>query len=163
MYSHKNERRVLRKLILSSSKFNYNRWFCFSVIFFISLNAGIDECASHPCRHGGTCRDGVNMFSCFCSLGFTGRMCQTGKKKMYKGCWDRMYPTVLFCGSSHVNFRVFWGSVYRRSFFTIALGINIQQVFFDIFFIYMHVSIFQNRYVWSFRQNAILKNQFDFF
>lgn len=85
MYSHKNERRVLRKLILSSlSKFHYNCWFCFSVIFFISLNAGIDECASHPCRHGGTCRDGVNMFSCFCSPGFTGRMCQTGKKNVQR-------------------------------------------------------------------------------
>lgn len=109
--------------------------FVFLSFFFISLNAGIDECASHPCRHGGTCRDGVNMFSCFCSPGFTGQMCQTGKNKMYEGCWDRMYmyPTVLFCGSSHVNFRVFWGSVYRRSFFTTALGINIQHVFFDIF------------------------------
>lgn len=31
------------------------------------------------------------------------------------------------------------------------------------FFIYMYVSIFQNRYVRSFRQNSILKNQFTFF
>lgn len=126
----KNERRVLRKLILSSlSKFHYNCWFCFSVIFFISLNAGIDECASHPCRHGGTCRDGVNMFSCFCPPGFTGQMCQTGKNKCTK-----------------------------------AVGIECTQLYlFDMCFINMYVSIFQNRYVWSFRQNSILKNQFNFF
>lgn len=31
------------------------------------------------------------------------------------------------------------------------------------FFIFMYVSVFQNRYVWSFRQNSILKNQLNFF
>lgn len=111
VYSQKNERCALRKLILSSlSAFHYNCWFCFSVIFFfISLNAGIDECASHPCRHGGTCRDGVNMFSCFCSPGFTGQMCQTGKHKNVRRLLGSNVhvPNCTFCGSSHVNFRVF--------------------------------------------------------
>lgn len=89
----------------SLSEFHYNCCFFICHVYFF-FNADIDECASHPCQHGGTCRDGVNMFSCFCPPGFTGRMCQTGKK-MYEGCWDRMYPTLLFCDLNHVEYRFF--------------------------------------------------------
>ena len=36
----------------------------------------IDECASLPCKHGGTCVDGVNSFSCSCFYGWGGPTCE---------------------------------------------------------------------------------------
>lgn len=35
----------------------------------------MDDCASSPCANGGTCRDGVNTFSCTCPPGYTGKNC----------------------------------------------------------------------------------------
>lgn len=35
----------------------------------------IDECASSPCLHGGTCTDLVNGFNCTCPVGYTGATC----------------------------------------------------------------------------------------
>lgn len=37
----------------------------------------IDECKSSPCINGN-CFDGVNQYTCQCSLGFTGANCRTG-------------------------------------------------------------------------------------
>ncbi|XP_076447761.1 uncharacterized protein LOC143284711 [Babylonia areolata] len=37
----------------------------------------IDECHSNPCRNGGTCRDGVNSYTCDCLPGFNGTHCET--------------------------------------------------------------------------------------
>jgi len=30
----------------------------------------IDECASSPCLHGGTCQQGINTYTCVCSAGY---------------------------------------------------------------------------------------------
>ena len=38
----------------------------------------IDDCAGNPCNNDGTCKDGVNSYSCECPPGFTGGTCQTG-------------------------------------------------------------------------------------
>lgn len=35
----------------------------------------MDDCASSPCANGGTCRDGVNEYSCTCPPGYTGTNC----------------------------------------------------------------------------------------
>src|SRR5690348_1715077 len=37
----------------------------------------INECASQPCRHGGSCVDGLNSFSCTCFVGVIGTYCDT--------------------------------------------------------------------------------------
>lgn len=37
----------------------------------------INDCASLPCRNGGTCNDGVNSWTCTCVPGFVGTRCQT--------------------------------------------------------------------------------------
>ena len=40
------------------------------------LPADINECASSPCRNGGTCVDGVNSYSCNCDARYTGANCE---------------------------------------------------------------------------------------
>ncbi|KAK2721506.1 protein crumbs-like [Artemia franciscana] len=45
---------------------------------FAGLNCEVDlnECISSPCRNGGTCKDGVNNYTCFCkNTGYEGRNC----------------------------------------------------------------------------------------
>jgi len=38
----------------------------------------INDCLNVSCKHGGTCTDGINNFSCFCRAGYTGIWCETG-------------------------------------------------------------------------------------
>ena len=45
---------------------------------FLIFSADIDECASNPCLHGGTCVDAVNYFQCICAPGYTDDVCNTG-------------------------------------------------------------------------------------
>ena len=40
------------------------------------LLADIDECASSPCRNGGTCVNGFGSYSCNCDAGYTGDNCE---------------------------------------------------------------------------------------
>ena len=47
------------------------------VLPFVILE--IDECESNPCRHGSTCRDGVNGYICECTSGYTGLNCEISK------------------------------------------------------------------------------------
>ena len=37
-----------------------------------------DDCASNPCLNDGECRDGLSMFTCLCSSGYTGTVCDKG-------------------------------------------------------------------------------------
>ncbi|KAK7485494.1 hypothetical protein BaRGS_00023304, partial [Batillaria attramentaria] len=37
----------------------------------------VDECASDPCRHNGTCSDTRGSFSCTCAPTFRGKLCQS--------------------------------------------------------------------------------------
>ena len=36
----------------------------------------IDECESSPCQSNGTCKDGINGYTCECILGLTGTHCE---------------------------------------------------------------------------------------
>ena len=39
----------------------------------------IDECSSSPCKHGATCFDGVDSYTCKCRAGFSGKNCETSE------------------------------------------------------------------------------------
>ncbi|XP_072023076.1 neurocan core protein-like [Amphiura filiformis] len=39
-------------------------------------NRNINECASSPCLNRGTCRDGVNQYTCNCVPGYNGLRCE---------------------------------------------------------------------------------------
>ena len=41
------------------------------------------ECASRPCRNGGTCNEQVNGFSCQCAPGWGGTTCEDSKTNTY--------------------------------------------------------------------------------
>ncbi|XP_069829048.1 coagulation factor X-like [Dendropsophus ebraccatus] len=41
-----------------------------------------DQCSSSPCLYGGSCKDGVNEFTCLCKSGFEGKMCEIVVLKM---------------------------------------------------------------------------------
>ena len=36
----------------------------------------IDDCASVPCAHDGTCKDGLGTFTCECTAQWTGPTCE---------------------------------------------------------------------------------------
>ena len=36
-----------------------------------------DDCIPNVCLHGGSCRDGINSFSCICTAEYSGRYCES--------------------------------------------------------------------------------------
>ena len=51
----------------------------FTCTKFIITYADVNECASSPCKNGGTCHDQLNSFRCSCRGGWSGSTCQTGE------------------------------------------------------------------------------------
>ncbi|OQR79590.1 protein jagged-1-like [Tropilaelaps mercedesae] len=41
-----------------------------------ACHMNINDCASSPCKNGGTCLDKVNSFKCACARGFAGELCE---------------------------------------------------------------------------------------
>ena len=51
----------------------------FTFFFNLSfLKTDINDCVNQSCGNG-SCVDGVNSYTCNCSLGFTGDHCETGR------------------------------------------------------------------------------------
>ena len=46
---------------------------------FFGMLIDTDECDSNPCVNGGTCTDGLDLFTCACDAGFMGATCNGGE------------------------------------------------------------------------------------
>ncbi|KAM8874516.1 sushi, nidogen and EGF-like domain-containing protein 1 isoform 2-T2 [Spinachia spinachia] len=64
----------------------------------------VNECLSQPCLNGGTCRNQVGSHLCECADGFSGKRCQTDKKKCLSDpcehggtCEDRLGSYLCHC------------------------------------------------------------------
>lgn len=44
-----------------------------------SMYGKSENCASSPCLNGGTCADGLDMFTCTCSAEYQGTTCAIGE------------------------------------------------------------------------------------
>lgn len=53
---------------------------------FIYFFTDINECLSNPCANGGTCTDGVNMYTCACAPGYDGLQC--GNSQYLRLCFQ---------------------------------------------------------------------------
>ena len=64
----------------------------------------IDDCVNHTCANGGSCVDGVNSYSCNCSVGYTGDHCQTGN---ILSANRPVKSSIIHPISCHINYLIF--------------------------------------------------------
>ncbi|XP_071950470.1 uncharacterized protein [Antedon mediterranea] len=77
----------------------------------IGVVCDIDECATGPCHNGGACTDGIASYTCSCTTGFYGSVCQfidecASNPCQYNGaCTDgsSMYTCACVPGITGVN------------------------------------------------------------
>ena len=46
----------------------------------INFSLDVDDCEPNPCKHGGSCYDGIDRHSCVCVLGYAGYNCEIGSQ-----------------------------------------------------------------------------------
>ena len=120
----------------------------FSVILFSILD--IDECASFPCKNGGTCYDYIDYFTCDCPPGYTGEYCQTGESLWVILLVDFIASFLIasFLIQTSTNVRLFlaktaglvWmeSTISRVSALQATLENNARQVIIAIFYNFVH-------------------------
>ncbi|VDH94425.1 Hypothetical predicted protein, partial [Mytilus galloprovincialis] len=66
----------------------------------------VDECSTNPCQNKGSCKDGVNSYTCFCPPGYTGINCQSEINKCLSNlclngatCTDEVTGYSCLCAS----------------------------------------------------------------
>ena len=57
-------------------KYSYLEALTFS--YFVTF-LDVNECESSPCKNGGTCIDGVDLYTCQCLAGYSGDDCETSE------------------------------------------------------------------------------------
>ena len=55
----------------------------FMFFMHICCLSDVDECASSPCINRGTCIDGVDKYTCICTSGYTGNICETSECNIF--------------------------------------------------------------------------------
>ena len=69
--------------------------FVICCIFCYFYNSDIDECASFPCKNGGTCYDYTNYYVCQCPPGFTGDYCETGRSFVDADIFSALFNSLI--------------------------------------------------------------------
>ena len=69
------------------------------------VHSSINDCSSDSCQNGGTCTDMVDGFSCTCVSGYTGTICQTGKRQL---TWGGERPWLLVGSIATPGLVRFW-------------------------------------------------------
>ena len=57
----------------------------------------INDCKTDSCLNGGTCKDGINSFTCQCAEGFDGPTCENSMYICQYLSNARSYVAVFFC------------------------------------------------------------------
>ena len=69
---------------MSIDNYLSNAVLLYVLIYRYVLLLDTDECASRPCKNGGTCIDRVNKYNCSCAIGYEGINCETGRSCLKK-------------------------------------------------------------------------------
>ena len=58
----------------------------------LNFSTDIDDCSPGVCANGGTCVDGIDLYTCSCAAGYTGPNCNTSKY-----CLQKIVCVVCVC------------------------------------------------------------------
>ena len=67
----------------------------------------MDDCINNKCKNDATCMDGVNSYTCNCSVGYTGGYCENSKLENF------FYIISLFESFSFPSFTHFYVVFWR--------------------------------------------------
>ena len=90
-----------------------SRHFSTSIITFalslLNFFVDLDDCVNHNCSNGASCIDGINGYSCNCSVGFSGEHCENSKystKEIDTASSRRLSTSIITFALSLLNFSV---------------------------------------------------------
>ena len=69
----------------------------------------IDDCVNHTCKNGASCTDGINGYSCNCSVGFSGEHCETSmysRREIDTASSRQLSTSIITFALSLLNFSV---------------------------------------------------------
>ena len=67
------------KEIDTASNQQLSTWIITFALFLLNFSVDLDDCVNHNCSNGASCLDGMNGYSCNCSVGFSGEHCENSK------------------------------------------------------------------------------------
>ena len=96
----------------------------------------VDECASNPCQNG-TCMDGINDYTCNCTVGFIGKNCDHGMIVSFNilPCVSYRFPNDLdvqngiFLDKSTVSFCIFLQLLKKNQILRTKFKMNLIFIF----------------------------------
>lgn len=105
-----------------------------AVFFLVFFSSDVDECASHPCQNGGSCKDQTNSYTCICGPGYKGQLCEIGNNILqFFILWVIMTTIlwIIYCQKRGTSLVEFWFPRYKQSLHT-SNGTNMFVSFLHI-------------------------------
>lgn len=71
---------------------------CQHGFFGQTCEGNVDDCLANACENNSTCQDGASNYTCICTEGFKGDLCEIamGKKLSYTFYFSNIYFAELF-------------------------------------------------------------------